>query len=317
LSIKSLEVTGVTKSFSGTRVLKGIDLNVGPGEIFSLVGPNGAGKTTTVRIILGTLSPDQGSVRIMGLDSVAERPRALQQVGFMLEQACMNTSLTLDENLRIYSRIYGLGSRDRRIDEVIEIADLAQWRSTTLSRYSKGMLQKAALCRALLHDPVLLILDEPASGMDPILQEELRSILVRLRDENKAIFLCSHDLLQVERMCTHVGVLKGGRIIRGGSIEEVRTSCTFAKYHLKWKSNAEAVAARKVLSSLAIVRSDGVEDAAFTVLVNHSTNAEELVMKIEQEVARPEGCELRELSLSDVFFFEVKTEIQTEENGAV
>jgi ABC-2 type transport system ATP-binding protein len=316
LSVRSLEVIGVKKSFKDTRVLKGIDLSVGPGEIFSLVGPNGAGKTTTVRIILGTLFPDQGSVRIMGLDSVTDRPRALQQVGFMLERPCINVSLTLDENLRIYSSIYGLESNGRRIDEVVEIADLVKWRSTTLSRYSKGMLQKAALCRALLHDPALLILDEPASGMDPILQEELRGILVRLRDEGKSIFLCSHDLLQVERMCTHVGVLKEGRIVKGGAIDEVRSSCTFAKYRLKWKTNDEAVAAKKAMAAFSIVRSDGVENAAFTVLVNHSTSAEELLVKIEQKVSRPETVEAQELSLSDVFFYEVKSE-QIEETSSL
>jgi ABC-type multidrug transport system ATPase subunit len=282
LSVGSLEVVGVRKSFKETRVLKGIDLSVGPGEIYSLVGPNGAGKTTTVRIILGTLSPDQGSVRIMGLDSVAERHRALQQVGFMLERPCLNVSLTLDENLRIYSKLYGLESNNRRIDEVVEITDLVKWRSTTLSRYSKGMLQKAALSRALLHDPTLLILDEPASGMDPILQEELRGILVRLRDEGRSIFLCSHDLLQVERMCTHVGVLTEGRIVKGGAIDDVRRSCTFAKY-----------------------------------LVNNSTSAKDLLLKVEQMGSGPELCEAQELSLADVFFYEVKSRQIEETNGFV
>ncbi len=312
-----LDVSGVTKSFSDTRILNGIELCVRSGEIYSLVGPNGAGKTTTVRIILGTLSPDQGSVHIMGLDSVAERPRALQHVGFMLEKPCINVSLTLDENLRIYSRIYGLESHSRRIDELIEIADMAQWRSTILSRYSKGMLQKAALCRALLHDPKLLILDEPSSGMDPILQEEFRGILTRLREEGKAILLCSHDLLEVERMCTHVGILKGGRIVNNGSVDQVRDSCGFAKYRLRWSSNDEAVKAKQAVGSFAIVRSDVVEDATFTVLVPCSTSIEELLKKIEESVAKPESCQAHEISLSDIFFCEVKGDRSRSESSPV
>lgn len=163
-----LIVVGVKKSFGAVRVLKGINLAIGSGEIYALVGPNGSGKTTTVRSVLGTLAPDEGSIRILGRDSVKERPQAMRQVGFMLERPCLNIGLTLVENLRISGRIYGVERVGRRIAEVVELADLVGWKTTVLSRYSKGMLQKAALCRALFHDPELLIFDEPASGMDPI-----------------------------------------------------------------------------------------------------------------------------------------------------
>jgi len=302
---KALELAGVSRSFRELEVLRGIYLCVRPGEIFGLVGPNGAGKTTAVRVILGTLCPNSGSVRIMGMDSFVDRRRALSNVGFMLEKASVNVGLTLDENLGIYSRIYGIDGSRRRIDEVIEIVGMVPWRSTTLSRYSKGMLQKAALCRALLHDPSLLILDEPSSGMDPILQEEFRMILTRLRDRGKAIFLCSHDLLEVERMCTHVGVLKDGRIVTTGNIAELRDSCRFTRYRLTWQTNGQAADARRILASCAIVRNDFLEEKSVTVLIPESTTIEDFLAAMDSRVAMPEQCQVNEMSLSDIFFCEI------------
>lgn len=233
---KWIELAGIRKSFGGKDVLKGIDLTAESGDILSIAGPNGSGKTTTIRILLGTLKPDSGCVRLCGYDVSNSREQAVSQVGFVLEQPCLHTELTLDENLRIYSSAYKVDNPERRISDIIDLVDLSDVRFSPLLTYSKGMKQKAALARALLHDPDVLLFDEPTSGMDPLLQEEFRSLLQNLRESGKAILICSHNLLEIERIASHVAILDKGQILQYGKTKEVLSQHGYKKIAVRLRT---------------------------------------------------------------------------------
>ncbi len=220
----ALELIDVVKSYGSVRAVDGVTLRIRPGEIVGLVGPNGAGKTTTLKLVVGLLKPDRGVVRIYGFDVHRDRVRALRHVGYVPENPVAPMTLTVEEFLRLIASLRGLEPREalERMDYYLEVFKLSGKRRSVLASLSRGMLQKVLVTAALMVEPKLLVMDEPMSGMDPESQHVFKTEVRRLVERGAAALISSHLLDVVERFCTRVVLLKRGRIVFDGSIDEMK-----------------------------------------------------------------------------------------------
>ncbi|HWZ85340.1 MAG TPA: ABC transporter ATP-binding protein [Thermoanaerobaculia bacterium] len=227
-----IEAQGLRKvyraRFRGRSVaaLDGLDLRVEPGEVFGLLGPNGAGKTTTVKILLGLTRPSAGSARLFGRP--ASDPRSRRRVGYLPEGHRFPGYLTARQTLSIFGRMSGVDAAtlSRRIPALLERVRLTDWTDVRVKKYSKGMTQRLGLAAALVHDPDVLLLDEPTDGVDPVGRREIRDLLQEEAARGKAILLNSHLLSEIERMCSRVAVLRAGRVAAEGRIEDLTAGGT-------------------------------------------------------------------------------------------
>lgn len=211
----------LTKRFGLRLAVDGLTLEVRRGEIFGFLGPNGAGKTTTMRMALGLIRPSSGWVELFGQNVATAPGKVLPQVGPLVETPALYSHLSGRDNLRIFAaELGGVGSR--RIEELLELTELSARQKSRVSTYSLGMRQRLGLAVALLHDPELLLLDEPANGLDPAGIKETRALLRRLRDQGKTVFISSHVLGEVERVCDRVAILRQGRLAYLGEIGQLR-----------------------------------------------------------------------------------------------
>ena len=206
-------------------VLQGVDLEVSAGAIFGILGPNGAGKTTLISILDTLLRPDAGRARVLGLDVVQDAPRLRQRINLAASNAHFVWSLTAEENLRFYGRLYGLGGKvlARKVEELLELFELAPHRRVSFERLSTGLKQRLILAKALINEPELLFLDEPTSGLDPVVAGHIREEILRLnRVEGLTILLTTHNLREAETLCHEVGFLKEGRLVARGRIPDLQ-----------------------------------------------------------------------------------------------
>ena len=222
-----IELRGLRKAFRGhlgigrTVAVDGLNLSVRPGEIFGLLGPNGAGKTTTLKMMLNLLRPDAGDVRIFGRppSDVAARAR----LGFLPENPYFYDYLTAVEFLDFYGRLHGLAAADRkrRIESAIARVGLTGREGVPLRKFSKGMTQRLGLAQAIQHDPELIILDEPMSGLDPIGRREVRDLILAQRSAGRTIFFSSHILQDAEMICDHVAIVFRGKLRAVGKLDDL------------------------------------------------------------------------------------------------
>jgi ABC-2 type transport system ATP-binding protein len=214
-----LAARGLTKSYGRAYALRGLDLAVERGEILGYLGPNGAGKTTTIRLLLGLLRPTSGSAQVFGLDCWGDRVAIKRRIGYLPGDVRLYESLSARRHLELAEALRGGPGRWR---ELVERLDLDLALDQRVKSYSKGMRQKLGLVLALMHHPELLILDEPTSALDPLVQEELYRLLAERRAEGATVFFSSHVLSEVQKLCDRVAILRGGELLRLGSVEEVR-----------------------------------------------------------------------------------------------
>ena len=213
-----VHATGLVKRYDRTLAVAGLDLDVAQGEIFGLVGPNGAGKTTTLRILATLLVPDQGNAEIAGA-SVRGNPNDVRRVlGFMPDSFGVYDDMKVWEYLDFFARCYGIPAERRRriIADLLELVDLGPKRDSYVQALSRGMQQRLCLAHTLVHDPLVLLLDEPASGLDPRARVELRELLRELRSLGKTILVCSHILPELEELCTSVAIIDRGQVLAQG-----------------------------------------------------------------------------------------------------
>jgi ABC-2 type transport system ATP-binding protein len=218
-----VETRGLVKRYNGTIAVAGVDLSIPEGEIFGLVGPNGAGKTTMLRMLATLLAPTSGDAEIAG-ESVRRNPQAVRRVlGYMPDAFGVYDDMKVWEYLDFFGRCYGLGpaQRKRMIGDLLELVDLAGKRDAYVQSLSRGMQQRLCLAHALVHDPKVLLLDEPASGLDPRARVELRELLRELRAIGKTILISSHILPELEELCTSVAIVDHGRVLAAGTINEI------------------------------------------------------------------------------------------------
>jgi ABC-2 type transport system ATP-binding protein len=199
--------------------LRGLSLDIPAGHVYGLLGPNGSGKSTTLKILLGLVAPTSGSTEIFGISSDKVASRA--DVGFLPENPYFYKFLTGAETIRFYGTLCGLGGRklSDRVTELLEIVGLTEAGDRRVGNYSKGMLQRIGLAQALVHDPRLLILDEPTAGVDPAGSRQIRDLILELKSRGKTILLTSHLLEQVQEVCDRVGILAKGHLVREGSLD--------------------------------------------------------------------------------------------------
>jgi ABC-2 type transport system ATP-binding protein len=218
-----VEARGLVKRYNGTIAVAGVDLSIPEGEIFGLVGPNGAGKTTMLRMLATLLAPTSGDAEVAG-ESVRRNPQAVRRVlGYMPDAFGVYDDMKVWEYLDFFGRCYGLGpaQRKRMIGDLLELVDLAHKRNAYVQSLSRGMQQRLCLAHALVHDPKVLLLDEPASGLDPRARVELRELLRELRAIGKTILISSHILPELEELCTSVAIVDHGRVLAAGTINEI------------------------------------------------------------------------------------------------
>ncbi|MFB6272283.1 MAG: ATP-binding cassette domain-containing protein [Salinibacter sp.] len=223
LSVSSLSKTYQTGLLrqSSVQALDAVSLTVDEGAIFGLLGPNGAGKTTLVKILLGLVHPTSGTARLF--DRPAGDPAARERIGFVPENHRFPGFFTAVQTLHAYGRLADVprDERTERIPTLLERLDLGERGDSKVKTFSKGMLQRLGLAQALLNDPDLLFLDEPTGGVDPVGRRAIRDIVLELQEEGKTIFLNSHLLSEVEKVCTEIAILRDGSLVRQGSVEEL------------------------------------------------------------------------------------------------
>jgi len=218
-----VRTSGLVKRYNGTLAVAGLDLEVESGEIYGLVGPNGAGKTTTLRILATLLEPTAGDAEIAGV-SVRRNPTEARRVlGFMPDVFGVYDDMKVWEYLDFFARCYGIPAdrRRRMIGDLLELVDLADKREAYVEALSRGMQQRLCLAHTLVHDPQVLLLDEPASGLDPRARVELRELLRELRTLGKTILISSHILPELEELCTSVGIIDRGSLLAHGRVAEI------------------------------------------------------------------------------------------------
>ena len=210
-----IEAHALTRRFGTFTAVSQLSLSVPAGSVLALLGPNGAGKTTTVRMLAGLLAPTEGEATVAGYD-IRHEPDAVRAcIGLMTDVPGLFEQMTMPAYLDFFGNIYGMSSteRFRRINELVELFELTEYRHKKMVGFSKGMKQKVALARALLHEPAVLFLDEPTSGLDPLAARTVRELIVGLKHSNRSIVLCTHDLDEAERLADQVAIIRKGKIV--------------------------------------------------------------------------------------------------------
>lgn len=240
----AIEILGLEKTYAvgfwrkkPKRALKPLHLRVEDGEVFGFLGPNGAGKTTTLKLLMGLVFPSAGSARILGMDFAD--PRVKAQIGFLPEQPYFYDYLTARELLEYYGELSGVAGKDRsrRVAEMLDRVGLRDAAGVQLRKFSKGMLQRVGIAQAILHDPKVVFLDEPMSGLDPMGRREVRDLMEQLKKDSKTVFFSTHILSDAEALCDRVGVIHQGELRGVGAVADL-TASVQGKVELVWHGSA-------------------------------------------------------------------------------
>ncbi|HEX7975503.1 MAG TPA: ABC transporter ATP-binding protein [Anaerolineales bacterium] len=220
-----IKTQNLVKRYGDKAAVNDVSLDVYGGEIFGFLGPNGAGKTTTIKMLVGLLQPTSGTVGVGGFDVQAQPMQAKAASGYVPDEPNLYPKLSGRELLRFVGDLYGLDRErvERRIDELLRLFDLSEAADDTIDSYSHGMQQKTALAAALVHDPKVLVLDEPTVGLDPKSARLIKDILRQMAERGAAVFLSTHILEIAERMCDRIGIINQGRLIAVGTMDELRS----------------------------------------------------------------------------------------------
>jgi ABC-2 type transport system ATP-binding protein len=219
-----IRARGLTRRFGDFTAVENVSFDVPNGAILALLGPNGAGKTTTVRMLAGLIAPSEGEASVAGFDVRRQANAVRTRVGLVTDMPGLYEQMTLPAYLDFFGAVYGIpqAERQRKIAELIGFFDLSDHQRERMAGFSKGMKQKVALARALLHDPLALYLDEPTSGLDPLAARAVRELIVGLKRANRVIILCTHDLDEAERLADEIAIMRAGAIVRRGAPAALR-----------------------------------------------------------------------------------------------
>jgi ABC-2 type transport system ATP-binding protein len=218
-----VSVRGLTKRYGSLFAVRDLDLDVPRGATYGLIGPNGAGKTTTMAVLASLLTPTSGAIRVAGLDPRDDPAGVRHKVGYMPDVLGVYDNTTVDEYLQFFAGAYRIPRKQwpGLFDGLLELVDLATKRDAEVNSLSRGMKQRLSLARALIHDPDLLILDEPASGLDPRARIDLRTLLLTLREMGKTVLISSHILPELQEVCTDVAIMEAGRLLAAGAPRDI------------------------------------------------------------------------------------------------
>jgi len=210
----------LTRVFGGTTAVNELSLTIEAGEVFGFLGHNGAGKTTTVRMLNGVIAPTAGEARIFGLNPVTDGHRIRARTGVLTETPALDNRLTARDTLRHFAEVYNVPKqeRKRRVDDLLDFFALSSRADSKVGGFSKGMRQRLALARTLIHDPDIIFLDEPTSGLDPVAIRDVHRMVEQLSHRGRTVFLCTHNLAEAERLCDRIAVLAYGKVLAAGDI---------------------------------------------------------------------------------------------------
>jgi ABC-2 type transport system ATP-binding protein len=220
----AIQVEGLSRSFGGLKAVDAVSFTVEPGEVFGLLGPNGAGKTTLVRLLNGVLAASAGTATVLGYDPATQGDAIRARTGVLTEQPALYERLTAPDNLRFFGTLYGVAEADlpRRVNELLATFDLSARAKERVGGYSKGMKQRLALARTLIHQPELLFFDEPTAGLDPEAARNVTELIEQLSGERgRTVFLCTHNLDEAQRLCSRVAIINKGHLLAVGTIEQL------------------------------------------------------------------------------------------------
>ena len=290
----TLALTGVSKSFDEFAAVKDLSLTARRGRIFGLLGPNGAGKTTTIRMIVGITTPDEGRVEFLGQQMT---PALRDRIGYLPEERGLYKKMKIGEQLRFFAELKGMAGRaaEREIDRWLERMKLTEWKLKKTDELSKGMQQKVQFIAAVLHDPDLLILDEPFSGLDPMSVETLKASVLELQAAGKTIILSTHLMEQAEKLCADICLINRARKVLGGSLREVKQSYGRNTIALRVEGANGVLADNSLIAGIK-QHSDYAE-----VQLADGADAQELLRRLVATGAHVSRFEQIEPSLNDIF----------------
>jgi len=305
-----LEIEHLVKKYGDFLALDNLNLKVEQGDIFGFVGPNGAGKTTTMKIIAGLLQSTSGTVIVDGI-SVADNPgRVKEKIGYMPDFFGVYDNLKVYEYMDFYGSCYGIPPRDRirRADELLELVDLTDKRDSYVDTLSRGMKQRLCLARSLIHNPALLILDEPASGLDPLARIEMKGILKTLKGMGKTILISSHILPELAELCTSIGVMERGRMVYAGRMDALLERMT-GRTTVRIKVLKDADKAVRLLKEQPAVVDISGEDYTLEVVYGGGEEDLWLLLKalVDQEIPVVSFAKV-ETNLENIFLEVTKSE---------
>jgi ABC-2 type transport system ATP-binding protein len=249
-----LEIKNLHKKYGKFYAVNDLNLSIHEGEIFGFVGPNGAGKSTTMKIICGLLPATSGEIMVDGVDALRHNNKIKEKIGYMPDFFGVYDDLKVDEYLNFYASIYKIkdANRHKTISDLLELVDLGHKREAYVDNLSRGMKQRLCLARSLIHNPKLLILDEPASGLDPRARVEMKAILKNLKDMGKTIVISSHILSELAEMCTSIGVIDNGKLVISGTVSEIMQQI-YSKKLIKIKVNDKLEEAVMILKEFTFI----------------------------------------------------------------
>jgi ABC-2 type transport system ATP-binding protein len=249
-----LEIKNLHKRYGKFYAVNGLNLSIPEGEIFGFVGPNGAGKSTTMKIICGLLTATSGEVYIDGVDALRENKKIKEKIGYMPDFFGVYDDLRVDEYLDFYASVYKIkeGNKKKIITDLLELVDLSHKQDSYVDNLSRGMKQRLCLARSLIHNPKILILDEPASGLDPRARVEMKAILRNLKDMGKTILISSHILSELAEMCTSIGIIDNGKMVISGTVSDIMQQI-YSKKLIKIKVNDKLEEAVMILKEFPFI----------------------------------------------------------------
>ena len=302
-----IEIRKLTRYYGQLAALLDLDLNIAKGDIFGFIGPNGAGKTTTMRILATLLEPTSGIAFIDGMDVTKKGRDVRKAVGYMPDFMGVYDDLKVFEYLEFFAAAFGIASGKRKgiVEGVLELTDLEGKKQFTVDSLSRGMQQRLGLARVLIHDPKVLILDEPASGLDPRARIEIRELLRELKHMGKTIMISSHILSELEEICDNVGIIEHGQLVFSGTMDEiVQRMGLNSKLVIRIKENLEK--AKEIISVMPMVSevdiaTNGKGSALHVTLADGHENDGTLVRSLVKEGIDILAIEPQKLKLDDAF----------------
>jgi ABC-2 type transport system ATP-binding protein len=298
-----IRTTDLTKRYGSTEALKGIDLHVEEGDLFGFIGPNGAGKTTTIRILTTLLEPSAGEATVAGFSVWTQKDQIRSMLGYMPDSFGVYRDMTVSEYLHFFAAAYGIPSRDRRnlVGGLLELTDLTYKEHALVDTLSRGMQQRLGLARTLVHDPKVLVLDEPASGLDPRARIEIREILKELRAMGKTILLSSHILSELAEVCNRIAILERGELVAQGRLDDIMDQVRDAtQVELRTTDDARACV---VLRELPAVDAAEIDEEARVINVKLATPLDlaDLASHLHSRDVHLRFMSQREPTLEEVF----------------
>jgi len=307
--MNAIQTTQLTRSFGSLKAVNRLTLEVPRGTVFGFLGPNGSGKTTTIRLLLGLLGADEGSAQVLGFDTRTQAEQIRIRCGALLEFNGLYERLSAAGNLDYYGSIWHMSKADRekRIQELLEPLDLFKRRDEPIGRWSRGMKQKLAVARTLMHRPELIFLDEPTAGLDPVASAALREDLAALvSQEGVTIFLTTHNLFEAEKLCNQVGVINHGQLLALGSPADLRLKTTAPRLYV-----TGAGVTSRILDDLknnSLVKKIQKQNEKLVVDLTDLTRSHEIVAQLVAAGVRIDEVRKEKVDLEDVFLQLVEEE---------